>query len=103
MTKHNMKAIVLSPRNLRENAWKLMNQYKIPTEPECEFCGSTKNLQRHHPNYNKPLWIITLCAECHMNLHGIERTLKINDGMKPRIVWNPVKAWKYRVLYNSLW
>jgi hypothetical protein len=37
----------------------------IPLGPECEFCGSTKRLQRHHPDYNYPEIIVTACCECH--------------------------------------
>ena len=36
----------------------------------CEFCGSTTNLQRHHPNYDKPFQTITLCQICHKKVHG---------------------------------
>lgn len=36
---------------------------------ECEICRSTENLERHHPDYSKPLEVITLCHQCHMNQH----------------------------------
>lgn len=42
---------------------------KIPFGKECLKCGSTENLQRHHPDYSKQLEIVTLCAKCHVNHH----------------------------------
>jgi hypothetical protein len=35
----------------------------------CRFCGSTEQIERHHPDYSKPLSIIPLCHSCHVNLH----------------------------------
>jgi hypothetical protein len=40
----------------------------------CEICGSTLNIEAHHPDYNKPLNIIWLCRDCHKLLH---KTIKI--------------------------
>lgn len=38
---------------------------KIPLDDSCSLCGATENLQRHHPDYDKPLEVITVCAYCH--------------------------------------
>jgi hypothetical protein len=35
----------------------------------CSKCGSTENLERHHPDYSKPLEFIVLCRKCHRTLH----------------------------------
>lgn len=35
----------------------------------CKNCNSTKNLHMHHPNYSKPLEVVTLCSDCHETLH----------------------------------
>ena len=35
----------------------------------CLICGSTENLNKHHPDYSKPKEIITLCRKCHIELH----------------------------------
>jgi len=32
---------------------------------ECELCGSTNNVQPHHPDYNQPFLLIYLCKQCH--------------------------------------
>ena len=42
----------------------------IPLKPKCERCGSTENLERHHPNYSKPNIVITVCALCQKAIHG---------------------------------
>lgn len=31
----------------------------------CAKCGSTRNLEAHHPDHSKPSRIVTLCAKCH--------------------------------------
>lgn len=36
---------------------------------DCAKCGSKKS-QMHHPNYNKPLKVIWLCALCHTKMHS---------------------------------
>lgn len=36
---------------------------------ECQTCGSSNNLQMHHPDYSQPILVMTLCASCHRNLH----------------------------------
>lgn len=38
---------------------------KIPLASECEFCGSTRNLQRHHFDYEFPQLFVTCCTRCH--------------------------------------
>jgi hypothetical protein len=32
---------------------------------QCQMCGLTKRLERHHPNYDLPLLIVWLCKPCH--------------------------------------
>ena len=41
----------------------------IPMGKECGICKSTKNLQKHHWRYDKPLLVSTLCSECHTIQH----------------------------------
>ena len=51
-------------RLAKMQAWKY-----IPIEARCENCGSKENLERHHPDYSKPLEVMTLCRKCHATLH----------------------------------
>lgn len=44
---------------------------KITKEP-CVKCGN-EDSQAHHEDYNKPLDVIWLCRECHMELHNVAR------------------------------
>lgn len=46
--------------NARQQAKK-----QIPLKNKCELCGSTEWLERHHPDYNKPMEVQTLCRSCH--------------------------------------
>ena len=36
----------------------------------CEVCGKKGKLERHHPNYNKPLEVIWVDRACHSKLHS---------------------------------
>lgn len=42
----------------------------------CAVCGTTKNLEMHHADYNRPLQVKWLCHTCHAALHALERKLK---------------------------
>lgn len=51
----------------REKARQLAKYY-LPEQP-CTLCGETKNIHRHHEDYNKPLEIVFLCRRCHVAIH----------------------------------
>lgn len=36
----------------------------------CQACKQEKPLDRHHPDYKKPLGIVWLCRKCHMAIHA---------------------------------
>jgi hypothetical protein len=36
----------------------------------CQKCGSKLKVQKHHPDYSKPLEVIWLCYSCHLEEHG---------------------------------
>lgn len=38
----------------------------------CEICSSKENLLKHHPDYNQPLFFVTLCRNCHNKLHNLK-------------------------------
>ena len=42
---------------------------KIIKQP-CSVCGTLKNIQAHHPDYNEPLEVVWLCRKHHMELHS---------------------------------
>ena len=44
----------------------------------CTCCGTlTNDLEKHHPDYNKPLAVMWLCYPCHLKKHGAKvRNLK---------------------------
>ena len=52
-------------QKVRLEAW-----LHAPIGSKCVICGSTEKLHRHHPNYEKPLEIVTLCNSCHMKVHS---------------------------------
>jgi hypothetical protein len=44
----------------------------LPAKDRCERCGATAaqaRLERHHPDYSRPLWIRWLCTTCHGEAH----------------------------------
>lgn len=41
---------------------------KIIRKP-CRVCGSTYRIHGHHPNYNRPLEVVWLCAQHHKEVH----------------------------------
>ena len=36
----------------------------------CSIFNSVDRLEKHHPDYSKPLYIITLCKKCHTRIHN---------------------------------
>jgi len=74
----------------KKRGWRKNNKHKteahnasknIPLDKNCSFCGSTKYLEKHHPDYFKPLETVTLCHSCHKRLHAKEKrhSLQVND------------------------
>jgi len=37
----------------------------IQPPPGCEKCGAAVKLEKHHPDYSKPLFVQWLCPPCH--------------------------------------
>lgn len=55
--------------------WALKKEFIYKPET-CSMCSSSKP-QAHHFDYNKPEWILWVCAKCHRKIHKL---------------WNPVKS-----------
>lgn len=51
-------------------------QKNIPIKTQCEQCGSSVGLERHHEDYSKPLIVKTLCRKCHRAAHFKDKELK---------------------------
>lgn len=43
--------------------------HHLSIKDKCVLCGTTENLERHHPDYNKPMEVVTLCRSCHLKHH----------------------------------
>jgi DNA-directed RNA polymerase subunit RPC12/RpoP len=56
------KSVRLNPLSLKAEG---LARYYIPLKNKCELCGSKVWLERHHPDYSKPLEVQTLCRTCH--------------------------------------
>ena len=56
-------------RNPEKTKTQRIAQANISLANSCVKCGSKENLERHHPDYSKPLEIITLCHTCHGLIH----------------------------------
>jgi len=54
----------------RNKATYARKQGNIKLGASCEICGSTDEIQFHHPNYDKPLEVMNLCYKCHRKLHA---------------------------------
>lgn len=48
-------------------------KYHVPLAGNCEVCGGFTALQRHHPDYDQPLDVVTVCRRCHFDIHNRER------------------------------
>ena len=42
---------------------------KITKISACEICGKGGRLEKHHPDYTKPLSVVFLCPACHRGVH----------------------------------
>lgn len=57
-----------------DNARSYANVYKqrgklVPPE-ECEWCHRPGDLHMHHPDYDRPLYVVWLHKECHAEVHA---------------------------------
>lgn len=100
---------------VKERAQLMANRH-VPLNPNCEICGSTEKLHRHHDDYSKPLEVLTLCPTCHKQrqktvkakdpgiigqtryLHGLEPVKILKDGW---IEGEDLRYWKVQVIESG--
>jgi hypothetical protein len=49
---------------------------KLERKTLCEGCGLPKRLEKHHPDYSRPLLVVWLCKPCHAIADKIRRKLE---------------------------
>ena len=62
--KHRVNLSKYGASHKKEKTARLQAWRKVPLGDRCEFCESTQNLERHHPDYDKPLEVRTACGKC---------------------------------------
>jgi DNA-directed RNA polymerase subunit RPC12/RpoP len=55
--------------NKRRRAWKIAKKYSPDIKP-CTICQTTINIHKHHPDINKPRYVVYLCALHHKQVHN---------------------------------
>jgi ribosomal protein S27AE len=81
MRENRVKYKNLSPdaklkSNARAYANVYQNQYGRLVKQPCEKCGN-ENTEKHHEDYSKPLEVIWLCRQCHLDHHKNQLTFHI--------------------------
>ena len=46
-----------------------------PLAGNCQVCGAFTALQKHHPAYDQPLDIVTVCRQCHNDITRAEKEI----------------------------
>ena len=64
----------------RSYAGVYLRRGKLDRKP-CVICGSV-NTQMHHEDYSKPLDVVWLCRECHMELHRVRDIEMVSSGIR---------------------
>lgn len=59
-------------------AHKAMKAGYIATVPLCQTCGLDKRLEKHHPDYSRPLLVVWLCKRCHAIADKLRRVLEVS-------------------------
>ncbi len=61
-------------QTIRDYAKGLLKNGKIQ-KIKCDYCGEKKELEFHHPDYDKPKEFIILCKKCHLQEHYKNRLI----------------------------
>ncbi|WP_407475415.1 hypothetical protein [Elizabethkingia anophelis] len=57
----------------------------ILVKKPCEMCGNKKS-EAHHPDYKKPLNVIWLCREHHLEIHKKQRSNRVMETPKEQAI-----------------
>ena len=60
-------ALRYATKNKEKRHARRLAYYRIPLGERCEMCGASETsgrLMRHHPDYSKPLEVMTVCYPC---------------------------------------
>lgn len=49
---------------------------KLQRQTRCEGCGLEKPVEKHHPDYSRPLLVLWLCKPCHAIADKVRRRLE---------------------------
>ena len=83
---------LLDKENYRKHAartaiWYAKQKGRLEKPPICSECGSYKDIEGHHEDYDKRLEVEWLCRNCHTKLHtvraGKQRQVKDKANTKP--------------------
>jgi uncharacterized protein (DUF983 family) len=69
-------------QKLKANARAYANEYQrrgLLVQKPCEVCGA-EDSQKHHPDYSKPLEVVWLCRQHHMDKHPHEPIFAAPSG-----------------------
>jgi hypothetical protein len=83
---HRVEASARIARRWRENnpdGWaahvaanNALRDGMLERKTSCEGCGLPKRLEKHHPDYSRPLLVVWLCKPCHAIADKIRRKLE---------------------------
>ena len=64
---------------------------RIKKPQKCEKCGAENlSLQKHHPDYLRPLWVVWLCEPCHLEELPRKQTMVRENGLIMELKCLPV-------------
>ena len=63
--KEHKRTYLKNWRTYQKNKAHRIVDRKSALNSQCEFCGSTNDLEGHHPDYQYPEIFVTCCKSCH--------------------------------------